>query len=669
MPRIDPSTPADAPEPVPKPLLSVGLVALGALAVSRRQAALPIASAVMIVVSLLLPVRMRAGAPLIRTTRVLVYGVALALLLMEPAAGNDAASYLGHYIDAALQLCALELALQCWQWPRWGGDRAAVFPLLASFVVVAACRTFESRFFPPLVALYFATLVWALRATRPRGESPGRGALWVASPTCVVLLLGLAGATLVNTYRKELANVKFQLATTLQGQPRGLGLVSAPVLGATHNPEQSLARVLRVEGTLPATQFMAFGAAGLHLRGMTFDSYARGVWGPSLESRSMLPVALPTLRAELAGNRLTVTRLVDNFRLLPAPLQCAGINPLGRRHRLELSDDFGSPLQSSDWLGAPYSYEVIFSTDANHQGPLCSRSGHESLARCLNLPATLDPRVRQLADSIGGQLPHPLERVHAVTTYLRENHRYSMSVDAGSGDVVTNFLLEKKAGHCEYFASAAVILLRCLKVPSRYVTGFYAHESDASDVMIVRERDSHAWVESWIDGVGWITVEATPPEGRPDRATAPVPFWRRGFERLQDWAASTHRVLGAGLWALCAVVVLGLAVIVWMRQRRLRELTRRAASGQLVYTQAEPQLADMAVRFEHFLLRKGLPCPPHVPWADHVRRASMLVLHSNIDWRQVDLFLNAYNGVRFGQKDDRARALDDLQRCLRKLGG
>ena len=39
-----------------------------------------------------------------------------------------------------------------------------------------------------------------------------------------------------------------------------------------------------------------------------------------------------------------------------------------------------------------------------------------------------------------------------------------------------HFLFERKAGHCEYFASAMVILLRSAGVPIRLVNGFVGVE-------------------------------------------------------------------------------------------------------------------------------------------------------------------------------------------------
>ena len=59
-------------------------------------------------------------------------------------------------------------------------------------------------------------------------------------------------------------------------------------------------------------------------------------------------------------------------------------------------------------------------------------------------------------------------------------------------------------------------MLRLAGVPARYVTGFVVTEKNTSGgYWIARNRDAHAWAEAWDDQRGWVTVEATPPDGLP----------------------------------------------------------------------------------------------------------------------------------------------------------
>jgi hypothetical protein len=72
----------------------------------------------------------------------------------------------------------------------------------------------------------------------------------------------------------------------------------------------------------------------------------------------------------------------------------------------------------------------------------------------------------------------------------------------------------RRAGHCEYFASAMTVMLRSLGIPARYATGFLPGEyNDVGGDYIIRQSDAHAWVEVYFADYGWITFDPTPPGG------------------------------------------------------------------------------------------------------------------------------------------------------------
>lgn len=80
-------------------------------------------------------------------------------------------------------------------------------------------------------------------------------------------------------------------------------------------------------------------------------------------------------------------------------------------------------------------------------------------------------------------------------------------------DFATYFLLENHKGYCKHFATATVALLRAGGVPARYVEGFTVSKDDFaahSSTAEVLDSAAHAWVEIYVDGTGWVPIEATP---------------------------------------------------------------------------------------------------------------------------------------------------------------
>ena len=106
------------------------------------------------------------------------------------------------------------------------------------------------------------------------------------------------------------------------------------------------------------------------------------------------------------------------------------------------------------------------------------------------------------------------EKAQAIVDYFRKDYSYSLTVTRPPAriDPIIHFLETKHPAHCEYFATATVLLLRRVGVPARYVTGYVAAEySDENLYWLARNRDAHAWAEAYDDVSGrWFPVESTP---------------------------------------------------------------------------------------------------------------------------------------------------------------
>ena len=113
------------------------------------------------------------------------------------------------------------------------------------------------------------------------------------------------------------------------------------------------------------------------------------------------------------------------------------------------------------------------------------------------------------------------DAILTVIRYLVNNYQYSLSPAVPSGEYESDldaFLLETKEGYCVQFATAAALILRELGIPARYVQGYIADSSEKIEdekgntqyVYEVFDDQAHAWIEVYIDGVGWRTYETTP---------------------------------------------------------------------------------------------------------------------------------------------------------------
>jgi len=130
----------------------------------------------------------------------------------------------------------------------------------------------------------------------------------------------------------------------------------------------------------------------------------------------------------------------------------------------------------------------------------------------LQLPEGFSPRIGELAERVSAGAVSPFGKAVALETHLRSSYAYSFETVFTSPGVtpLEAFLFETRRGHCEFFASAMAAMLRAVGIPSRVVHGYLAHNlNPVTGFHEVRAFDGHAWVEAYIDGIGWITFEPT----------------------------------------------------------------------------------------------------------------------------------------------------------------
>ena len=104
-----------------------------------------------------------------------------------------------------------------------------------------------------------------------------------------------------------------------------------------------------------------------------------------------------------------------------------------------------------------------------------------------------------------------------VDYFTDPDNGFVYTLDAPDGDgrnnleVVGDFL-ERRSGYCTHYASALAVLGRALGVPTRMVLGYTASgvQAEADFTYEVSADQLHAWVEAYIDDVGWVPFDVTP---------------------------------------------------------------------------------------------------------------------------------------------------------------
>lgn len=126
-----------------------------------------------------------------------------------------------------------------------------------------------------------------------------------------------------------------------------------------------------------------------------------------------------------------------------------------------------------------------------------------------------------LSELVGEEDADPYQYIPRVLEYVSTSARYDLNTPAvpDGEDFVSWFLHDSETGYCVHYATAATILLRCLGVPARYVTGYYTDVYE-NEWTTVTSDDAHAWVEIYLNGIGWLRDDPTPAADTPAQ-TAP----------------------------------------------------------------------------------------------------------------------------------------------------
>jgi protein-glutamine gamma-glutamyltransferase len=131
--------------------------------------------------------------------------------------------------------------------------------------------------------------------------------------------------------------------------------------------------------------------------------------------------------------------------------------------------------------------------------------------RVLEVPASISPRVRELAQSWRAADPDPRVIVRRALDFFRtQRFRYSLSPGEYNRNDLEEFLFRRRIGFCEHYAASFATLMRLAGLPARVVVGYLGGEfNEMGHFYLVRQSDAHAWCEVWLPNTGWTRVDPT----------------------------------------------------------------------------------------------------------------------------------------------------------------
>ncbi len=246
----------------------------------------------------------------------------------------------------------------------------------------------------------------------------------------------------------------------------------------------------------------------------------------------------------------------------------------------------------------------------------------------LLVPTNEIPALKQVIAEMNISEPDEERKLLAARQFFAEKFSYSTwlgpdKLTRTHETALARFLLQSRSGHCEYFATATVLLLRQLKIPARYAVGYVVHEPSGKGY-VVRERDAHAWCLVW-DGQKqtWEDFDTTPSSWvatEEERASAWQ--WVSDFKSWVTFQIAKFRWGQTNfrqylLWSLVPVLGFLLFRIIFRRRKRRAKIRIQMPAGVMSW----PGLDSEFYALERQLIMCGMPRRPSEPLADWLARA------------------------------------------------
>lgn len=367
------------------------------------------------------------------------------------------------------------------------------YPYFGICLIAASAIKDDTRFFYPGLC---GLMLWALWPHRCRRFAP----VWWFATVSVAALIGLGGIKTLRGVQYLLNN--FQADWFTAGGRGFDAKESRTSMGAIGTLKGSSRIMLRVE--------IPDGNPVPHLlRQAVYQNFTSPTWRSTSRTFSLLNWETNETSWILSpvpgSNAVTIASYLDGGRgLLCAP---EGLRRFDNLPVFQLETNYLGVIRSASGPGLVI-YTARYGAGPTYEG------GPE--AGDLGIPDNELPAIEAVLKEIGaGDLPLA-EQLKKIDRFFAKNFAYSLyqgrdSLKEAGVTPLTKFLLTKRSGHCEFFATATVLLLRQMHIPARYVAGYSVQESSGHNRYVVRDRHAHAWCLYYdADAKAWRDFDTTP---------------------------------------------------------------------------------------------------------------------------------------------------------------
>jgi len=476
--------------------------------------------------------------------------------------------------------------------------------------------------------------ITAKASARLKAKSGSSLVRWALVPTALVVLAAISAGTWVVKEAAHHHKVAQQTSTKTGKSKVVIGLQESLTIGEHDSVDRDpriAARLSWETGADPTgtVYLRAMALSGLELKGSTLS------WKP--DRPVILLAAPPATHQPTRWARVLRMPSHDDVILRPDGGDAVDLDGLvvdhdGNRYRPQL----GEALRS---------YRADFDDGQLEADPA-------TMARYRDLDPRLDALPWAEIEDARWRSVSPERAAVLVRERLGERCSYDLeklpAPADGPGGVIRGFLFGRTAaerrGHCQYFSTAAVLLLRRAGHTARCVVGFASDEIDDRGV-VFRGLHAHAWTEVVNAQGRWQRFDPTPatramriidginfkPENADNQPEEPKP------EELPPVAAldaTSVSALTRRWWPLLLVgaLVLLVVVIAWLRQ----------SAGKV---RLDPRLAELQRRNDDLVrlaMSLGVPVTPATTLSE---LASALERRTGVT---LDRHLDAHLAARYG---------------------